>query len=302
MPRASRWRRRRGGEADDAELLAAGGWGVPLYSLQSSITYPARQLVRARQRASKLFWKSLSSRWGSVDAVLPAVTCLAIFALQQFDLDAHQQVGFGLADRGEVVLELRRPWGTAWRYLVQSLAHFRFARVDPEVGRFGEHPLRGDQEAEHLVLERRARRLCGGVVHRGGYRHPVFEGRLCDRRLLHRRHRRGRRGLRHRHRAAGPARGGDHGGRRLRAAPAAGERAIPISAASAAGATTLLPMRLMQSGFRGLRRGYQPQPVLLPQMSTCSRSPCAASCRRTGCRPGRGRGPAAGPAPPAGCR
>jgi hypothetical protein len=31
------------------------------------------------------------------------------------------------------------------------------------VRRFGEHPLRGDQEAEHLILERRALRLAVGL-------------------------------------------------------------------------------------------------------------------------------------------
>ena len=36
--------------------------------------------------------------------------------------------------------------------------------------------------------------------------------------------------------------------------------------------------------------------------STCSTSPCAASCRRTGCRPGRGRGRPCAPGGPAGCR
>ena len=36
--------------------------------------------------------------------------------------------------------------------------------------------------------------------------------------------------------------------------------------------------------------------------STCSRSRCAASCRRTGSRPGRGRGPRASPGRPAACR
>ena len=43
-------------------------------------------------------------------------------------------------------------------------------------------------------------------------------------------------------------------------------------------------------------------PCCCRSSSTCSTSPCAASCRRTGCRRGRGRARPCGPGGPAGCR
>ncbi len=66
------------------------------------------------------------------------------------------------------------------------------------------------------------------------------------------------------------------------------------------------PLLATPCRVRDLREGAlaaQPQPVLLPHRSTCSNCRCAASCRRTGRRPGPapGRRPS-WPGSPAGCR
>ena len=343
MPRARR--RRRGGDDDEEELLAAGGCGAPLYSLQSSVTYPGWQLVRRAPARFEAFLEVAQQQVGFGGRGLAGRHMLGDLRLQQFDLDTHQQVGFGLADGGEVVLELRGLGELLGRDLAQSLAHFRFAHADPEVGRFGEYPLRGDQEAEHLVLERRARRLAVrlGVVQRGGHRHPVLEGRLRDRRPFHRRHRVGGRCLRHRRRAARLAHGGHHGGGRLGSAAAARKRGEPYQRGERRRRNSSTPHALNAIRFvaRASSResqaaqGRRERGVLCTRATedadrssircdrligqrrlsrvsrsrcccrsccTCSRSPCAASCPRTGCTPGRGRGPAAWPARPVGCR
>ena len=333
-------------EPDEEGLLAAGGCGGAFVLLAVFHHIPALAAGAPAPARFEAFLEVAQQQVGFGGRGLAGRHVLGDLRIEQFALDAHQQVGFGLADGGEVVRELGCLGILLGGVLVQSPAHFRFAHVDPEVGRFGEHPLRGDQEAEHLVLERRVRRRAvrRGVADRGGHRHPVLEGRLRDRRLLHRRHHRARRGLRHLRRAAGPARGGNHGGRRLRAAPAAGERGDPHQRGERRGRNSSTPhapnairfartsSRFHKSGHRvtSLRsegqadQGRRERSVLCTRAiedadmrrpsdlsrsrcccrscCRCSRSRCAASCPRTGCRQGRGRGPAAWPAPPAGCR